>query len=110
MIKLIYFDFNFWRIDILRLSLSYSKIPYDYKRIKRQEWPQEKKKFPFGQLPIMIIGNKKYAHTHSLARFCAIEANLYANDKLKAMIILIIIANKPFVALVECCSLEKGVG
>ena len=48
MIKLIYFDFNFWRIDILRLSLSYSKIPYDYKRIKRQEWPQEKKKFPFG--------------------------------------------------------------
>ena len=87
MIKLIYFDFNFWRIDILRLSLSYSKIPYDYKRIKRQEWPQEKKKFPFGQLPIMIIGNKKYAHTHSLARFCAIEANLYANDKLKTIII-----------------------
>ena len=87
MIKLIYFDFNFWRIDILRLSLSYSKIPYDYKRIKRQEWPQEKKKFPFGQLPIMIICNKKYAHTHSLARFCAIEANLYANDKLKTIII-----------------------
>ena len=35
----------------------------------------------------MIIGNKKYAHTHSLARFCAIEANLYANDKLKTIII-----------------------
>ena len=27
MIKLIYFDFNFWRIDILRLSLSHSNIP-----------------------------------------------------------------------------------
>jgi glutathione S-transferase len=87
MIKLIYFDFNFWRIDVLRLCLSYSNVPYDYKRIKRQEWPKEKKKFPFGQLPIMVIDNKKYAHTHSLARFCAIESNLYANDKLKAIVI-----------------------
>ena len=87
MIKLVYFDFNFWRIDILRLSLGYSKVPYEYKRIKRQEWPKEKKKFPFGQLPIMIIKDKQYAHTHSLARFCALESKLYNNDKLKAMVI-----------------------
>ena len=87
MIKLVYFDFNFWRIDILRLCLGYSKIPYEYKRIKRQEWPKEKEKFPFGQLPIMIIKDKQYAHTHSLARFCAIESKLYDNDKLKAMVI-----------------------
>jgi glutathione S-transferase len=87
MIKLVYFDFNFWRVDILRLSLGYSKIPYEYKRIKRQEWPKEKKKFPFGQLPIMIIKDKEYAHTHSLARFCALESKLYNNDKLKAMVI-----------------------
>ena len=87
MIKLVYFDFNFWRIDILRLCLGYSKIPYVYQRIKRQEWPKEKEKFPFGQLPIMIIKDKQYAHTHSLARFCAIESKLYDNDKLKAMVI-----------------------
>ena len=87
MIKLVYFDFNFWRIDILRLSLGYSKVPYEYKRIKRQEWPKEKEKFPFGQLPIMIIKDKQYAHTHSLARFCALESKLYNNDKLKAMVI-----------------------
>jgi len=87
MIKLVYFDFNFWRIDILRLCLGYSKIPYEYQRIKRQEWPKEKEKFPFGQLPIMIIKDKQYAHTHSLARFCAIESKLYDNDKLKAMVI-----------------------
>ena len=87
MIKLVYFDFNFWRIDILRLSLGYSKVPYEYKRIKRQEWPKEKEKFPFGQLPIMIIKEKQYGHTHSLARFCAIESKLYNNDKLKAIVI-----------------------
>ena len=87
MIKLVYFDFNFWRVDILRLSLGYSKVPYEYKRIKRQEWPKEKEKFPFGQLPIMIIEEKQYGHTHSLARFCAIESKLYNNDKLKAIVI-----------------------
>ena len=87
MIKLVYFDFNFWRIDILRLCLGYSKIPYEYQRIKRQEWPKEKEKFLFGQLPIMIIKDKQYAHTHSLARFCALESKLYDNEKLKAIVI-----------------------
>ena len=87
MIKLVYFDFNFWRIDILRLCLGYSKVPYEYKRIKRQEWPKEKENFPFGQLPIMIIKDKQYAHTHSLARFCALESKLYDNEKLKAIVI-----------------------
>ena len=43
MIKLFYFDFNFWRIDILRLCLSHSKIPYEYVRIDRQQWPKKKK-------------------------------------------------------------------
>ena len=87
MIKLVYFDFNFWRVDILRLSLAYSEIPYEYKRIKRQEWPIEKKNFLFGQLPVMIVDNKQYAHTHSLARFCAMESSLYNNNKIKAMVI-----------------------
>ena len=87
MIKLVYFDFNFWRVDILRLSLAYSEIPYEYKRIKRQEWPKEKKNFLFGQLPVMIVDNKQYAHTHSLARFCAMKSSLYDNNKIKAMVI-----------------------
>ena len=55
MIKLVYFDFNFWRVDILRLSLGYSGIPYDYKRIKRQEWPERKTK-----LSIWTIANHYY--------------------------------------------------
>ena len=87
MIKLVYFDFNFWRFDILRLSLGYSKIPYKCQRIKRQDWPKVKKNFPFGQLPIMVIDGKEYAHTHSIARFCALKSNLYANDEFKAIVI-----------------------
>lgn len=87
MIKLIYFDFNFWRIDILRLSLSYSKTPYEFEIVPRKEWPKRKKEFPFGQLPIMIKNNKRFSHTHSLARFCAIESDLYDSEKFKCLII-----------------------
>ncbi len=87
MIKLIYFDFDFWRVDILRLSLSHSNIPYELQRIPRGNWAKHKKEFPFGQLPSMIIDNKRFAHTHSLAKFCAIRSSLYDNDEFKILII-----------------------
>ena len=87
MIKLIYFDFNFWRIDILRLSLSYSNIPYEYERILRKDWINKKKNYPFAQLPTMIVKDKVYSHTHSLAHFCAKKSKLYDSDDYKAIII-----------------------
>lgn len=87
MIKLKYFDFNFWRADILRLCLGHSNIPYEFERVVRQDWPKLKKKFPFGQLPVLIIGKKQYAHTHTLAKFCAKKSNLYDDDELKVLII-----------------------
>ncbi len=87
MIKLIYFDFNFWRVDILRLSLAFSNTPYEMIRISRREWKEKKNNFPFGQLPVMVINNKKFAHTHSLAIFCAVKSNLYDDSDLKKIII-----------------------
>ena len=87
MIKLTYFNFNFWRIDILRLSLSYGKIPYKLNQIKREEWLKEKNQFPFGQLPVMDFGGILYGHTHSLAIFCAMKSNLYDENQKNALII-----------------------
>ena len=87
MIKLIYFDFNFWRIDILRLSLSHSDIPYKFESLARNEWPKNKKKFPFGQLPVMVLNKMVFSHTHSLARFCAKKAMLYDENEIKILVI-----------------------
>ena len=87
MLKLVYFDFNFWRVDILRLSLSYSNIPYEYERIPRKNWVKKKKDFPFGQLPVIIFDGKTYAHTHTLAKFCAKKSSLYENVESKVLII-----------------------
>ena len=86
-IKLIYFDFNFWRLDILRVSLSFAKITYDLERIPRADWLKNKQKFPFGQLPVLITDDQVFCHTHSLAIFCATKSNLYSSDEKTKMII-----------------------
>ena len=80
-IKLVYFDFNFWRIDILRLCLSYANIEYEFERIPRNEWLNFKDKQPFGQLPVMYYNDNIFCHTHSLAIFCASKSNLYSNKE-----------------------------
>ena len=87
MLKLVYFEFNFWRVDILRLCLSYGNIPYEYERVPRESWSLRKNKFPFGQLPVMFLKKKVYAHTHSLARFCALNSGLLDLDEAKVLII-----------------------
>ncbi len=86
-IKLVYFDFNFWRIDILRLCLSYANIEYEFERIPRNEWLNFKDKQPFGQLPVMYYNDNIFCHTHSLAIFCASKSNLYSNKEKEQMII-----------------------
>ena len=35
----------------------------------------------------MIINNKSFAQTHSLAKFCAIRSSLYDNDEFKILVI-----------------------
>ena len=86
-IKLIYFEFNFWRVDILRLCLSYGNIPYEYERVPRESWSLRKNEFPFGQLPVMFLKKKVHAHTHSLARYCAHNSGLLDLDETKVLII-----------------------
>ena len=87
MIKLTYFDFNFWRVDILRLSFSFSDIPYELEKISRENWRFKKKDFPFGQLPVMTIDKKVFCHTHSIARYCAKKSFLYDKEDMKILVI-----------------------
>ena len=86
-IKIVYFDFNFWRVDILRLSLAYGNIAYEYERIPRSNWINFKKNYPFEQLPVMNIDGNEYCHTHSLAIFCSSISNLYDSNIKNQLII-----------------------
>jgi len=89
MIKLIYFEFNFWRVDIARLSLSFAKIPYKLEKIQRDEFIKKKKLgfFPFGQLPVMVLDKKMYGQTLAIAKYCASKSNLYGINTNESLII-----------------------
>ena len=106
-IKLVYFDFNFWRIDILRLSLAYAGIDYEFERIPREDWIRFKDKQPFGQLPVMYYKENVYCHTHSLATFCASKSDLYSSDE-KKQIISNIVPRRPFQASVLSSQEDLG--
>jgi prostaglandin-H2 D-isomerase / glutathione transferase len=88
-IKLIYFDFSFWRVDVCRLTLSIGKIPYEYIRIPRRDWLIKKKSgdFIFGQLPVMTINGKMFAQTAAMTRYCGKLANLIPNDDIDALLV-----------------------
>ena len=88
-IKIIYFDFDFWRVDICRLTLSIAKIPYEYIRIPRKDWHKRKNsgEFNFGQLPAMIINEKKVAQTSAMARYCGKISNLYPEDNFDSLLV-----------------------
>ena len=62
MIKLIYFDFNFWRVDILRLCLSHSKTPnINTRELPRKEWFKKKVNFPLVNFQeAMVINGKQF--------------------------------------------------
>lgn len=88
-IKLTYFDFCFWRIDISRLALSIGGIPYKYEKIPRRDWAIKKKSgvFVFGQLPIMQINDKIFAQTSAIARYCGKLSNLIPSNEFDALLI-----------------------
>ena len=88
-IKLVYFDFPFWRVDICRLTLELAKIKYKNVVLSKKYFLKNKKtkEFPFGQLPILIVNNKTIAQTSAMIRYCGKLADLYPNDPMESALV-----------------------
>ena len=87
-IKLVYFDFPFWRVDICRLTLELAKIKYKNVVLSKKYFLKNKtREFPFGQLPILIVNNKTIAQTSAMIRYCGRLANLYPNDPMECALV-----------------------
>jgi len=69
------------RAEISRIMLAEKKVAYEDVRVEGKDWPALKPKAPFGQMPILHIGNTQIAQSHSIERYIARTHGLFgAND------------------------------
>jgi len=85
-LKLVYFDIR-GRAEYIRVALHHGGFEFEDVRLTREEFLQQKEKgeFPFGQLPVLYIGDEVISQSHSIARFVAKLAGLYPEDPLVAL-------------------------
>ncbi|CAD5213731.1 unnamed protein product [Bursaphelenchus okinawaensis] len=66
---------------------TYANIPFKDTRVSFQEWGKirkDKTRFPYGQMPILMIGDTLIAQSHAIIRYVAAEANLAGRNKVEA--------------------------
>ena len=91
-ISLIYFNFPFWRAEVLRVSLYIGSIPFEDVRISREEFRdviltgklRKDIVIPFNQLPVLEIDGIIVGQTGAIARYCGKLSNLYPKDNFLA--------------------------
>jgi len=83
-LKLMYFDFPFWRAEVSRLALHLGGIPFEDVRPNREAFMAMKRsgELPYGQLPVLDVDGVRIAQSVSIARFCGQVSGLYPKDNL----------------------------
>ena len=83
-LRLIYFDFPFWRAEVSRLALHLSGIPFEDIRPSRAEFMAMKNsgELPYGQLPVLDVDGVRIAQSVAIARLCGQVSGLYPKDDL----------------------------
>jgi glutathione S-transferase len=81
-IKLIYFDFPFWRAEVSRMALHIGGIPFDDVRPTGDEFRAMKNAgvLPYGQLPVLEVDGFRLGQTVAIARYCGKLSGLYPVD------------------------------
>ncbi|XP_044269512.1 glutathione S-transferase-like [Tribolium madens] len=77
--KLTYFDGRGLG-ETSRFLMKYGGIDFEDCRIKREDWPQMKPKFPFGQLPTLEHNGKIVNQSQAISRYLAKQVKLAGND------------------------------
>lgn len=85
-IRLVYFDFPFWRAEASRIALHLAEIPFEDVRPDRESFRALKASgvLPYGQLPVLEVDGQMVAQSAAIARFCGQLSGLYPKDDLWA--------------------------
>lgn len=81
-LRLIYFDFPFWRAEASRLALHLGGIAFDDVRPDRDTFRKAKAAgdYPYGQLPVLEVDGVQIAQSAAIAVYCGKLAGLYPSD------------------------------
>ena len=91
-LKIVYFDFPFWRAEVARISLFKGNVSFDdirvngedFKYIKEHGKMKDGTLVPFRQLPILVVEGKTIAQTGAIARICGKMSGLYPEEIIEA--------------------------
>ena len=68
-ISIVYMNIPFWRAEVPRIALYLSGVDFEDKRVSREERPTAAEKTPFGQLPVLYVGDRVISQTGGICRF-----------------------------------------
>ncbi len=91
-LKIIYFNFPFWRAEVARIPLYISNTKFEDKRITSEEFSYIKENgkmtdgtiIPFSQLPVLVIDGQSIAQTGAIARICGKISGFYPDSLVEA--------------------------
>jgi len=78
--KLYYFDMR-GLAEPIRLAFTQAGVPFEDVRVQRDDWPQQKEKMPFGQMPVLEVDGKQLTQSMAILRYIARKHGLEADDE-----------------------------
>lgn len=77
----------YWKVasrgQLPLLLLSAGNVKYNYDDATANAWPAKKEEMPFGQLPVLKVGDTLIAQSGAIARYCAKISGLMPTDDLE---------------------------
>ncbi|XP_014673069.1 PREDICTED: glutathione S-transferase 1-like isoform X2 [Priapulus caudatus] len=81
--KLVYFNSRGLG-EVARLLFAVSGTEYEDKRVTKEEWIEQKKETPFGQLPMLWVGDDIIFQSNAIYRYLARVFDLYGSSNMQA--------------------------
>ncbi|CCI39711.1 hypothetical protein ABG067_001714 [Albugo candida] len=75
-IKLVYFDREA-RAEIIRICFAFGKVPFEDKRISKEEFAAMKPTLPLEQVPVLHVDGFIYSQTMAMVRYASALSGIY---------------------------------